>query len=608
MVECASSKENSLETACHGRYNQVINIDKEKFSLIWPTGNGISRNLNFFGDSNRSINDLSIDNLTKAFSYNRVFRLDDAYLLSVLTDDNEVIRYRLDIIDDLLNEPQLVQCFEDILPMIDELSNLKPSFNNMATPLQQTVWRIGELDLYIECIKKCKSVFDSIITRLKSEGLKKFSSYMDLFTSEESFNSIANELPNLRRGLKSLASITIGVNLDPNLRPYEATILSINDEPFKGRSLVGKLFGKVVEGSEHNTGISSLLKIENLNKQLFDAPVYDAFQITLFDQINKIIGHIAKPIASTLHKYTSINSDFLVSLKQDIIFLLGTVKFFNKLKAANLPICKPNICMKDERIFKVKNIYNVNLAFNMINKFGEKDLSNDIVTNNVEFGEEGRIFILTGPNSGGKTTYVQSVGITQFLFQLGLFVPGSEASISAVDSIFTHFPIEEKPDSNLGRLGEESKRLNDIFMAATKYSLVLLNESLSSTSFDEGLYISKEVLAGLKIMEVRAIFVTHFHSLAKNLDEFNKSIPGDSKAVSMLSGVSKLNDDENSEDAIKRTYKIEPSPPQGLSYAKDIAARYGLDFKIIIDRLKSRGIINNEFDADVYEQRINSEI
>ena len=586
----------------------MVNIDKEKFSLIWPTENGISRNLNFFGDSNRSINDLSIDNLTKAFSYNRVFRIDDAYLLSVLTDNNEVIRYRLDIIDDLLNESQLVQCFEDILPMIDELSNLKPSFNNMATPIQQTVWRIGELDLYIECVKKFKLVFDSIFIRLKSEGLKKFSSYIDLFTSEESFNSIANELPNLRSGLKSLASITIGVNLDPNLRPYEATILSINDEPFKGRSLVGKLFGKVVEGSEHNTGISSLLKIENLNKQLFDEPVYDAFQITLFDQLNKIIGHIAKPIASTLHKYTSVNSDFLVSLKQDIIFLLGAVKFFNKLKAANLPICKPNICMKDERIFKVKNIYNVNLAFNMINKFGEKDLSNDIVTNNVEFGEEGRIFILTGPNSGGKTTYVQSVGITQFLFQLGLFVPGSEASISAVDSIFTHFPIEEKPDSNLGRLGEESKRLNDIFMTATKYSMVLLNESLSSTSFDEGLYISREVLAGLKIMEVRAIFVTHFHSLAKNLDEFNKSIPGDSKAVSMLSGISKLNDDEKSEDAIKRTYKIEPSPPQGLSYAKDIAARYGLDFKIIVDRLKTRGIINNEFDDDLFEQSINSEM
>jgi len=92
---------------------------------------------------------------------------------------------------------------------------------------------------------------------------------------------------------------------------------------------------------------------------------------------------------------------------------------------------------------------------------------------------QARIWILTGPNRGGKTTFTQSVGLIHILFQAGLYVPAAEARISPVDAIYTHFPVPETTQLGMGRLDEEAKRLAGIFAAATPQSLILLNEVLA---------------------------------------------------------------------------------------------------------------------------------
>ena len=80
------------------------------------------------------------------------------------------------------------------------------------------------------------------------------------------------------------------------------------------------------------------------------------------------------------------------------------------------------------------------------------DLRDQIVTNEVNIGEAGRIFILTGPNQGGKTVYTQGVGLAQVMFQAGLYVPAQSARISPVDGIYTHFTTLEKTGEGTGRL------------------------------------------------------------------------------------------------------------------------------------------------------------
>ena len=173
-----------------------------------------------------------------------------------------------------------------------------------------------------------------------------------------------------------------------------------------------------------------------------------------------------------------------------------------------------------------------------------------------------------GPNRGGKTTITQAVGLAFLLAQNGIYVPATQMKFSPCDSIFTHFPADENDTVDLGRLGEESKRLAEIFSSASRYSLLLLNESLATTNVAEGLYIARDVVKSMRYLGTRAIFNTHMHDLARNLDEVNTTVKGDSKVESLVTGV------ENGQ----RSFKVFIAPPQGVSYAKDIAEKYGVTF------------------------------
>lgn len=203
--------------------------------------------------------------------------------------------------------------------------------------------------------------------------------------------------------------------------------------------------------------------------------------------------------------------------------------------------------------------------------FMEKNERSDgIVGNDLDFDAEHRIYILTGANRGGKTTITQAVGMAFLLAQGGIYVPAGSFAFSPADNIFTHYPADENQTMDLGRLGEESKRFREIFIQATPRSLLLLNESFSTTSFEEGFFIARDVVRILLKMGVRTIFNTHMHKLAREVDRLNEE-SSESKAASLIT---------ETEDG-KRSYRLRVAPPEGLSYAHDIAEKYGVTYEML---------------------------
>ena len=144
-----------------------------------------------------------------------------------------------------------------------------------------------------------------------------------------------------------------------------------------------------------------------------------------------------------------------------------------------------------ERLCHIQDGYNLNLVLHHLT---DQRQAAPIVKNDVRMDQNARIFILTGPNQGGKTTYVQMVGLCQILTQLGLWVPAAQARISPAEGIYTHYPIEESSAKSTGRFGDEAQRLSEIFTEATRHSLMLLNESLASTNSGESLYIAQDLV------------------------------------------------------------------------------------------------------------------
>jgi DNA mismatch repair protein MutS len=224
-----------------------------------------------------------------------------------------------------------------------------------------------------------------------------------------------------------------------------------------------------------------------------------------------------------------------------------------------------------------------------------KPAAHGIVLNDVHFGEEGRVFVLTGPNRGGKTTFTQAVGLSHVLYQAGLLVPGTRARLSPVDAILTHFPMAEEYSLEAGRLGEEAQRLAAIFRRATPHSLILLNESLFSTSPGESLYLARDVVRALRYLGTRAIYATHLHELAANVEEINQQTPGEGRVASLVATVDRVAPGEGGaehcsgdNDIARPTFRIETGPPMGLSYARQIATRYGISFEQLANTIDRR--------------------
>jgi len=568
--------------------------NSQSIDLLWPEQFQKSDKTSPIKHTKKSIiDDFDLDKLFQLMNLN-LRTISDTFsvnsILNKFTTEPEVIKYRLEIIEDIMNNPQLFKTLKDLLPKIEEMNRMTSSRAAKTSRLKKIVTKIGKLELYVESIKNLKEFFEQNNTEINSRGLKKLKENVNKIADSELFQSLVKELPKLKNEFEGLRSITLGINLDAQLRPDQAVLVSINDQVYQEGNILDKLLSR--DSKQDNfKGISSLKAVSKGSQDGQDNTYL--LNKSILQQLEKVMKSVIRSVAPRVTHYMKNNTQFILSLKPAIKFYLGAVKLIHAFQKFDLPMCKPEIAPKEKRICKIKDNYNLNLARQLNENKETQSESDEVVKNEVNFNNKGRIFILTGPNRGGKTTYLQAVGISQLLFQLGIFIPGSEAEISPCDNIFTHFPIQEKLKSNLGRLGEECNRLKEIFNQATKYSLILLNESLASTSPQEGLYIAREIISSFKILGSRVIYATHFHKLATNLDVLNENLPGDAPIKSLVAGLK-----EKEDGMPKRTYKIKQDQPLGLSYARNIANNLGISIEKILNNLQDKDKIDQEVNIE----------
>jgi DNA mismatch repair ATPase MutS len=293
----------------------------------------------------------------------------------------------------------------------------------------------------------------------------------------------------------------------------------------------------------------------------------------LFQDLDRILTQVAQPVAKALSRYVKVGSTNLASLENELAFYVGSAKLFLNLAGRRMPFCRPEIAPVQETVTAIRDLTNIVLCI----RAKEPPIPSD-----ADFGENGHIAILTGPNNGGKTTYVRSVGLAQIMFQAGLFISARTARMSPVDKIATHFPVAESRQE--GRLAEEATRLHGLFQQITSNSLVLLNETFSSTSSNEAFYLARDIICGLRVVGVRAIYATHLTQLAENLPEIEARVEGHSKLFSLVAGI-QLTD----KGQVAPTFQITRGLPLGRSYAQEIARHHGISLEQIL-QARSNGV------------------
>lgn len=555
-------------------------------SLLWPDGTRPAPACTVLAP--QCVRDLELESTLAAFSDSRLGRPAVRAVFLNLCTDPAVIAYRQDIFDDLWRNPDFATHLEALSPDLNALDTAHIAVDRRRASLQEITWRLGELEHLVSCVTGLSAVFAQAGDKVRAAGWCALRDRMVQTAQDAMYQQLTRELPDMLRTVRAKVSVTIGVNLDGQLRPVAATLLSVNDRKFTGSTFLDRLLGR---RGEHFKGLGPLHTVPNLEPGRVPSGNRERQRdvnpllVPLFRDVAQVLDTVCQPIARTLQQYNALHSGFLVTLRGDLAFYLTAVRLMERLRSRGLPVCRPDIASMPERVCELHEAYNLNLA---LHRMEHANGTISLVTNDVDMGENGRIGILTGPNRGGKTTYTQMVGLCQILAQLGIWIPAARARLSPVDNIYTHYPVEEQLAKGTGRFGDEAQRLSQIFAHGTRHSLVLLNESLASTNPGESLYIAQDIVRILRRLGARAIFATHLHELAADVAALNASTTGESRIVSLVASRIEAGNDD---DAPRRSYKIAPGPPLGRSYAREIAAQYGISYDQLTALLQQRGVL-----------------
>ena len=141
------------------------------------------------------------------------------------------------------------------------------------------------------------------------------------------------------------------------------------------------------------------------------------------------------------------------------------------------------------------------------------------VPNDCRMGDGNRVWLLTGPNMAGKSTFLRQVALIVLMAQLGSFVPAKQARIGVVDKLFSRIGASDDLAAGRSTFLVEMLETAAILNQATERSLVILDEVGRGTSTHDGLAIAQATMEHLHdVVGCRTLFATHFHELANAAD------------------------------------------------------------------------------------------
>ncbi len=477
--------------------------------------NGKMRHDNIPWNADMMISDLGLKPIFNAMSGGDDFLLKNSinFVLNGSISIDEIM-YRQEILKDLINNEETARkIYKNALEFTTKAKKQlfwfsdKDSFSIPASTdiLRKFVLYTGEL----------RNIILRPSIRFLSRGLEKFCRIIS-----EDFGS--EYMENIQKYLDK-ANFRDSVTLSMALGPGNSGIDYILHEPFNGKS-VKKIMKDTLE--KHYTYV--------LNERDINGAA----------EIEAIKSRGLRKVAITLTIAARNAIEFYSDIKSEVGFYLGAINLIKKIKTGSGHICFP--IPRENKEVTFTGLYDLGLL-----------LSTDVnIVSNCMESKGTELFIITGTNRGGKSTFLRSMGQAQLLMQAGIFVPAETFTANTVSGIYTHFKHEEDRELNRGKFEDELSKMNEIVSHIKKNGMILLNESFSSTNTREGSEIAMEVTRALLENGMRVFFVSHLYEFASTVVEevHNKSL--------FLVA-------ERTEDG-EHTYRIMPGKPSETGHGMDV--------------------------------------
>ena len=568
-----------------------------KLSLLFPDQDRVTYEM----ISEEAWHDLGLDAVTEKVASKPQEVPMIQQVMRSLTPDPAVTAFRCGVFEDILRHPEIREKMAKLLDKVKMFYDygVVRRHENDESGVWDLMHRLEEYHDYIiavEQIRECLADQD-----LKSEGMLNLREAVETIYRDNGFAGLRKDVEEMRVTASAVKSLTVGINLNDRFEAINLGLVSVNAKPFTRSGLLKNFLSSVnpkdeiepeadwngsssyypanggaglLESFGHVAESAAVLRNPLAMLSLARVPEADgssAVPRQMDSAATMLTSRITRKLRDTLGKYLNISVKEISDLIPELTFYTRWAEYIEKRRSEGWTFCTPQIRGNpgENGCADAKGFYNLKLI--------AAEKPEHVVHNDLVFDAEKRVYILTGANRGGKTTITQALGQLFLLAQSGISVPAEQFVFDPADRILTHFPADEDKTLDLGRLGEECRRFRELFEKSSGRSLLLLNETFSTTSFEEGYFIAVDAVKAILSRGTRTIYNTHMHKLAKELDTEINEAGRTGRAVSL---VAETKDGKNS-------FRVRIAPPEGKSFAREIAVKYGVTYDALVSGSKS---------------------
>ncbi len=455
--------------------------------------------------------------------------------------DIDAIKYRHEIMKDLENKI----LFEHIKSFAKAMRTMYEHLacaDKFCYKYQKNRWFLDAVEIYCNAVNCLVSDLSPV--NLTSRGFLLFREYLKAYTASNPFLSLLAETKKLITDLSGIRYCLLIKGNGITVRKYE--------DEMNYSTEVEKTFEKFKHGA-----------VKDYSVEFSDWPEMNHVEAQILD----FVAQLYPEIFLNLENYCIANINYMDNkiaiFNREIQFYVAYLEYMAIFKQAGLKFCYPKISNKSKEVYNYEG-FDLALACKLISR------DSSVVCNDFYLKDKERIFIVSGPNQGGKTTFARTFGQLHYLAGLGCPIPGREAQIFLFDQILTHFEKEETIENLHSKLEDDLFRMRSLLDRATPGSIIIMNEIFTSTTLTDALFLFKNIMKKIIELDLLCVCVTFIDELS-NLNE---------KTVSMVSTVLP-------ENPACRTYKIVRRPADGRSYAISIAEKYRLTYDYLKERIKS---------------------
>jgi DNA mismatch repair protein MutS len=485
----------------------------------------------FFGD-------LNLDQVLESMVASR-HRYDLEPFFYAPLHEVDAVRYRQEVLLDL-EQPDVHASVAHFCEGMQRMRDHLEQSQKLRVRLQKQAWFLEAIEIYCATVRL---LADELASRdLTSRGLRRLRTYLDGHTASQQFVSLADETRALEHALDA-------VRYAVHINGGKVTVSRYEDEPDYSAE-VEEVFARFKQGAVKSYLVS-----------VSDFVDMDHVEAHILEFVSRLNPDLFAQLADYCRRHAGYLDETIGRFDREVQFYLAYLELIEGMRASGLQFSYPHVSARSKTT-RVDETFDLALANKLVPE------GTTVVCNDFSLEGQERVFVVTGPNNGGKTTFARTFGQLHYLAALGLIVPGSRARLFLPDRIYTHFEREEDIETLRGKFEDELVRVHEILDQATGNSVIVMNESFNSTTLSDALFVGGEVMQRILDIDCLGVYVTFVDELASLSDA----------TVSIVSQIVP-------ENPAQRTYKVVRKPADGLAYAWAIAEKYGLSYDRLLERI-----------------------